>query len=89
MATCSQTGKQCPQTNQGKKGCQHWLVFEVGRPAKLMGDCAFNWQAVFLYDLRRDTNGVQQAVESFRNTVTEQQRRINGKGQLHLPTNPL
>lgn len=84
MAKCPFTKKQCPETNKGKDGCQHWKEFLVSRrishedpnaPANVItekhGDCVHVWSAMFSYELNFKSLGIQAATESFRNEVVE------------------
>lgn len=84
MAKCPFTKKQCPETNKGKDGCQHWKEFLVSRrishddpnaPANVAtekhGDCVHVWTAAFTYELNFKSLGIQAATESFRNEVVD------------------
>ena len=73
--------KFCPHISDEclEDKCIHWQAFDMAKrgqpnnaPGVTMHDCAFNWQAIFLYDALFKLNGTQHAVESFRNETVNQ-----------------
>lgn len=75
---CPFMKRECPKTDDGKKGCTLWVKPGIG-PTKVFkaldgkfppeGMCAFHLLLNLLWDANFSLIGNQQAVESFRNNM--------------------